>query len=236
MRRIGPVLVLVLLVALSACTSEPKESGHTTLTLTVLLDKDVTAEQKRAAEQRLRSMPSVEGVAFETRKQAYERQKELLKDAPDLLAKVKPEYLPESFRATVTDVSVAEAVSLVMGTADGVEWAALKIAESKPLPSRMGVILRLQPTVTDVERAAAEKAVRALPGTESVTVEGSDAAYERLRKQCRGKGELATLLEPHMARASVRFQFTLKEKAPDLPTLDKLDGVDALQMVPVAML
>ncbi|MFR9779059.1 permease-like cell division protein FtsX [Micromonospora sp. MS34] len=194
MRRIAPVLALLLLVALPACTSEPEGSRHTTLTL--LLNNDVTAEQKSAVEQRLRAMPSVENVAFENREQAYEHQKELLKDKPDLLADAKPEHMPESFHATVTDVSVAEAVDLVMATVDGVEWVGLQIAAAKPLPSRIGVILRLEPGVTDEQRATVEKGVRALRGAESMTFEGSDAAYERPRRQCRGKGELATQLTP----------------------------------------
>lgn len=234
MRRIAPVLAALLLLTLSACTAEPEEAGHTTLT--VMLDRDVTAAQKSAVEQRLRSMPSVEGVTFETREQAYEREKELLKDEPDLLAEIKPEYVPESFLATVTDASVAEAVDLVMGTVDGVEWVGLRLAEVKPLPSRIGVILRLEPGVTDEQRAAVEKAVRALPGTESVTFEDSDGAYQRLREQCRGKGELATQLDRQMARASVRFQVPLSEKGPRLTTVDKLDGVEAMRLVPVAML
>ncbi|MCW3842339.1 permease-like cell division protein FtsX, partial [Micromonospora yasonensis] len=207
MRRVASIFSLLLLLALPACTSEPEESGRTTLA--VMLDQDVTAAQKSAVEQRLRSMPSVEGVALQDRDQAYEQQKELLKDRPDLLAELKPEFMPESFRATVTDASIAEAVEFVMGTVDGVELVTLKIAESDPLPSRVGVVVRLKSTATGDQRAAAEKAVRALPHAESIAFEDRDAAYERLRKQCRGKGDLAAQLDPQMTLASWRFQLPL---------------------------
>jgi cell division protein FtsX len=126
MRRLTPILAVLLLLALSACTTEPKETGHTTLT--VFLDRDLTAERRSAVEQRLRSMPSVDKVGFETRDQAYERLKEQMKDSPDLLADLKPELMPESFHATVTDASIAEAVELVMGTVDGVQDVALRMS------------------------------------------------------------------------------------------------------------
>ncbi|MFG3711040.1 permease-like cell division protein FtsX [Micromonospora sp. NPDC049460] len=232
MRRVAPVLALLLLAALSACTSEPKEAGHTTLT--VLLDRDVTAAQKSVVEQRLRAMPSVTGVAFETREQAYEK---LRKDSPDLVADLDPENLPESLHATVTDASVAEAVDLVMGTVDGVEWVGLKIADVDPVPSRIGAIVRLEPTATEKQRAAVAEAVRALPHAESVEFEERDAAYERLRKQCQGKGDLATQLDSQVARASLRLQLPLNGKGgTGLPEIERLDGVEAIRLVPVAML
>ncbi|GAB3157097.1 hypothetical protein GCM10027290_56740 [Micromonospora sonneratiae] len=232
MRRVAPVLALLLLVALSACTSDPKEAGSTTLT--VLLDHGVTAAQKSVVEQRLLAMPSVEGVDFETRDQAYEK---LRKDSPDLLANLDPEHLPESFRATVTDALVAEAVDLVMGTVDGVGEVVLRIAAVDPLPARIGVIVRLEPTATGEQRATVEEAVRALPHAESVEFEDRDAAYERLRKQCQGKGDLATQLNSQVTRASLRLRLPLNGRGRiTLPEIERLDGVEAVRLVPVAML
>jgi cell division protein FtsX len=232
MRRVAPVLALLLLTASSACSSEPKDTGHTTLT--VLLDHDVTAAQKDVVEQRLRAMPSVEGIAFETRDQAYEK---LRKDSPDLLGDLGPENLPESLRATVTDASVAEAVDLVMGTVDGVEWVGLKVADVDPLPARIGAIVRLEPTATEEQRASVEEAVRALPHGESIEFEDREAAYERLRKQCQGKGDLATQLDPQAARPSLRLQLPLNGKGgTGLPEIGRLDGVEAVRLVPVSML
>ncbi|MEV4656952.1 permease-like cell division protein FtsX [Micromonospora sp. NPDC049301] len=233
MRRVAPLLAFVLLLALSACTSEPEDTGRSTLT--VFLDNDVTATTKGTVEQRLRSMPSVADVALESREQAYETLKESLKDNPDLLADLRPEILPESFRATVTDASIAEAVELVMAGVDGVDDVALRTAQVDPLPERIGVIVRLKSTVTDEQRATVEKAVRELPHAESVEFEERDAAYERLRRQSRGKGDLATQLGPQMTLASVRFQVPLEPTGPGLAGLMKLDGVDVVRLVPVAM-
>jgi hypothetical protein len=203
MRRVAPVLTLLLLAALSACTSSPKEAGPTTLT--VLLDHEVTAAQK--------------GVV------------------PDLLADLNPECTPESFRATVTDAPVAEAVELVMGTVDGVEAAVLKIADVDPLWSRIGTIVRLKPTAMAEQRAAVEEVLRAQAHAESIEFEDRDAAYERLCKQCRGKGDLATQLNSQVMRASLRLQPPLNGKARITPPdIERLDGVETVRLVPVAML
>ncbi|RKN48297.1 permease-like cell division protein FtsX [Micromonospora endolithica] len=234
MRRVAPVLALLLLCGLSACTSEAEPEEGASTTLTVLLDPDVTTAQKTAVEQRLRAMPSVADVVLKTRDQAYERIRE---DSPDLLADVKPEHLPESFSATVTDASVAEAVNLVMGTVAGVEWVGLTMAEADPLPTRIGAIVRLEPTVTGEQRAAVEEAVRALPHAESVEFEDRDAAYARLREQCQGKGDLAAQLDSRMTRPSLRVTLGMKGRGEtDLPGIGRLDGVEGLHLVPVAML
>ncbi|MEW1588742.1 permease-like cell division protein FtsX [Micromonospora vinacea] len=206
------------------------------MALTVFLDNDVTLTQKGSVEQQLRSMPSVTEVSLETREQAYERQKADLKDQPDLLAALKPEYLPELLHATVTDASIAEAVELVMAEADGVQDVALRIADVDPRPSRIGVIVRLTPSATDEQRAAVEKAVRALPTAKSVEFEDHDAAYERLRKRCQGKGDLSTQLQPQMAHESWRFEMPLDGEGSGVGELMRLDGVDGVPMAPLAML
>ncbi|MET8045939.1 permease-like cell division protein FtsX [Micromonospora sp. NPDC005215] len=234
MRRIAPFLALAALLTLSACTSKPEETAD--VALTVFLDNEVTVAQKGTVEQRLRSMPSVTEVSFETREQAYERQKADLKDQPDLLASLKPEHLPELFHATVTDASIAEAVELVLAEVDGVEDVVLRIADVDPLPSRIGVIVRLESSATGEQRAAVEKAVRALPTAKSIKFEDRDAAYERLRKRCQGKGDLATQLQPQMTHESWRFEMPLTREGSGVSELMKLDGVDGTPLAPVAML
>jgi len=232
MRRIVPIFILLLVATLSGCSTEPKESGYTTLS--VMLDHDATAAQKSAVEQRLRGMPSVTNVAFETRGQAYEK---LKNESPELLAGLDPEDLPESFHGTVTDASVAEAVELVMATIDGVAGTAIKIADVDPVPKRIGAIVRLEPTATQGQRATVERAVRAIPNAQSVEFEDRDAAYERLRKQCQGKGDLATQLKSAATRASFRLQLPVKRGAASgLTEIQRLDGVDAVLLVPAAML
>ncbi|MGI5520371.1 permease-like cell division protein FtsX [Micromonospora sp. CA-259024] len=234
MRRVAPLLAFVLLLSLSACTSKPEETED--VALTVFLVNDVTAIQRDTAQQRLRSMPSVKEVSLETRDQVYERQKADLKDQPDLLAALKPEYVPELIHATVTDASIAEAVELVMAEVDGVDDVVLRIADVEPLPSRIGVIVRLESSATGEQRAAVEKAVQALPTAKSVRFEDRDAAYERLRKRCQGKGDLSTQLQPQMTHESWRFEMPLTREGSGVSELMKLDGVDGVPLAPLAML
>ncbi|WP_433124609.1 permease-like cell division protein FtsX [Micromonospora sp. CA-240977] len=234
MRRTASSLALAALLALSACTSKPEETAD--VALSVFLDNDVTVTQKSTVRQRLESMPSVTEVSFESREQTFERQKADLQDQPDLLASLKPEHMPELFRATVTDASIAEAVELVLTEVDGVDEVVLRIADVDPLPSRIGVIVQLEPSATGEQRAAAEKAVRALPTAKSVTFEDRDAAYERLRKRCQGKGDLAAQLQPQMTHESWRFEMPLTKEGSGVSELMKLDGVDVTPLAPLAML
>ncbi|MEU8179187.1 permease-like cell division protein FtsX [Micromonospora sp. NPDC049044] len=234
MRRTAPALALAALLALSACTSKPEETAA--VAVAVFLDNDVTVAQKDTVRQRLTSMPSVTEVSFESREQTYERQKADLQDRPDLLASLKPEHMPELFRATVTDASIAEAIELVLAEVDGVDDVVLRIADVEPLPSRIGVIVRLKPSATGEQRAAVEKAVRALPTAKSVTFEDRDAAYERLRKRCQGKGDLASQLQPQLTYESWRFEMPLTREGSGVSELMKLDGVDGTPLAPLAML
>ncbi|MEV1330467.1 permease-like cell division protein FtsX [Micromonospora costi] len=234
MRRVAPTLACLLLLTLPACASEPEPTGPTGVT--VFLDNEVTAEQKTVVEQRLRSMPSVDEVMLETRDQAYERSKEMMKDRPELLAAMRPEHMPESFRASVTDPTIAEAVELAMAGVDGVDEVTLGSTEMDPPPSRIGVVVALETAIGGDRRAAVEDAVRALPQADSVAYEDGDAAYERLRRRCEGNGELVAQLDPELARPSLRFQLQVEGKAPGLAELLELDGVDGLRVVPVSAL
>ncbi|MEU1745750.1 permease-like cell division protein FtsX [Micromonospora arida] len=234
MRRVARSLALTLLLALSTCTGKPIDAGD--VALTVFLNDDATATQRDAVQQRLRSMPSVEGVALETRDQVYERSKVDFKDQPDLLANLKPEYAPELVHATVTDSLIAEAIELVMAEVDGVDGVSFRIADAEPRPSRIGVIVRLKSSATSEQRAAIQAAVGGLPHATSVGFEDRDAAYERLRQRCRGKGDLSTQLKPPMPHESWRFAHPLNGKGSGVSHLMKLDGVDGVNLVPVEML
>jgi cell division protein FtsX len=69
--------------------------------ITVFLRYDITDRQRADLDESLRSDPRVRQVRFETRDAAYEKFKEIYRDAPDLVAAVKPEQFPESFRLTL---------------------------------------------------------------------------------------------------------------------------------------
>jgi cell division transport system permease protein len=108
------VVILGAMVALPGTTHSPVASSSSPAPssvteaekqVTVFLDSAVTEEQKRAIDSALRKLPSVEGVRFESRQEAYARFKEQFKDAPDLVAATKPDSLPESFRVTLRTAS-----------------------------------------------------------------------------------------------------------------------------------
>lgn len=74
----------------------------------------------------------------------------------------------------------------------------------------------------DGDRRAGSCGGEGRPGTadvESVAYEASDAAYDRLRKQCQGKGDLATQLDRQMTLPSLRFRMPLDPKGKGLSDL-----------------
>ena len=81
-----------------------------------------------------------------------------------------------------------------------------------------------------------EKAVRALPTAKSIEFEDRDAAYERLRERCQGKGDLSTQLRPQMTHESWRFEMPLNGEGSGVGELMRLDGVDGVPLAPLAML
>ncbi|NJC71249.1 hypothetical protein HC031_16235 [Planosporangium thailandense] len=70
--------------------------------VTVFVADDITPEQKTAVKAALPALHPVNGVQFEDRAQAWKRFQQLFKDAPDLLASSRAEYMPESFRLETT--------------------------------------------------------------------------------------------------------------------------------------
>lgn len=67
-------------------------------TLVVFLEGDITDEQRTALDTWLRHDPRVREVRYESKEVAYEKFRQLYRDAPDLVAAIKPGQLPESFR------------------------------------------------------------------------------------------------------------------------------------------
>lgn len=224
----------VVLLSLAGCTA-----GDTALQkvrLSVYLKAGVTAEQRGAIEQRIRAMSYLESVTFESREQAYANFKERLKDEPDMWQQVKPEQMPESFIAVVTDGSIAEAVEIMLGTVDGVSSTSIGgAASADPEAKTIGVIMRLSDSVTGDQREAIDKAVHALPQAESIRIESQQDAFKRLKKRCEGKADLTAALDPAKTYASIRFTMRV-ENSPGFSGLQQLAGVSSMHLVPVSTL
>src|SRR5688500_3243841 len=109
MRARSIIAVAVLLLAgLSGCTFIQGEDSeeqklerllNEEAEVSALLKDDVTAQQKIDIEARLRALPDVTELVFETKAEAYEKFKQLwASESPEFVEKVSPDALPESFR------------------------------------------------------------------------------------------------------------------------------------------
>ncbi|MGI5212725.1 permease-like cell division protein FtsX [Plantactinospora sp. CA-290183] len=101
---LAAVAVLAMLVGAGAATAvvlafapdgppRPQQRYETRVTLTM----DATAEQKAAVEAALTARYPADGVRLESRAETWERFREVFKDDPELLDRVRPDDLPESF-------------------------------------------------------------------------------------------------------------------------------------------
>lgn len=75
-----------------------KDSYYEDIEVSIFLANEVSEQQRADLDTALKADPLVREVIYESRQQAYDRFKEMYRDAPDLVNAVKPEQLPESFR------------------------------------------------------------------------------------------------------------------------------------------
>lgn len=80
-----------------------KESYYSDIEVSIFLANEVSEQQRTDLNTALEADPLVRDVVYESREQAYERFKEMYRDAPDLVNAVKPEQLPESFRVRLVN-------------------------------------------------------------------------------------------------------------------------------------
>jgi cell division protein FtsX len=235
-RSFASAAAAVLMLTLAGCTDGAPDTTPEKADLTVFLESGVTAEKRAAVEQRMQATSNVEGVTFESSDRAYEKLKEEYKDQPAVWRLVKPESLPESFVATVTDASTLEAVANALGGVDGVRNTVIGVATVSAEMKDLGVIMRLTDGVTDDQRGAIDKAVRALTDATSIEFESKDGAFKRLKERADGKADLIGGLDPARTYASIRFKVGVKSQGGGLIALQKLDGVESMLFVPTSTL
>jgi cell division transport system permease protein len=73
-----------------------------------------------AAQTSLESTPGVATVTFVDQQEAYEEYLRIYADRPELIAAVRPETLPPSFRLTLDDPAASDQVQANAETLDGV--------------------------------------------------------------------------------------------------------------------
>lgn len=102
-----------------ACQSPARDRATD---VSVFLTFEVTDEQREAVDRALRSDPAGATVVYESNNQAYANFRKQFADAPDLVAAVKPEQMPESFRVTLhgrfltTEIDSMPGVDQVIGS------------------------------------------------------------------------------------------------------------------------
>lgn len=80
-----------------------KAQYYEDIEVSIFLVNEVTDEQRTSLEAALQGDPLVRDVIYETRDEAYNRFKEMYRDAPDLVKAVNPDAMPQSFRVKLVD-------------------------------------------------------------------------------------------------------------------------------------
>ena len=108
MRKLLPLAAAaVVSLTLAGCSGshpEPRPSAPSPAQIEVsaYLRSDISADQRQALDQKLHRLPGLRDVSFETKEHAYQKFKKEFQDIdPDMVAKTKPDSLPESYSATI---------------------------------------------------------------------------------------------------------------------------------------
>ncbi|MFI6787633.1 permease-like cell division protein FtsX [Nonomuraea sp. NPDC050383] len=177
------------------------------------LDKKVcqgraaTEQQTKALAESLSRLPGVASVFFEDRRSAYERFRKAFADRPDIVAKVKADDVPESYRIMLESGSKPQPVSAAAEKLPGVALVsdrtmtdAAAALRNKPvdisvflcvgssnLPSCKSYEASRKTskhgkgiTAEDTNKLARE--IRAMPGVQKVIFEDQLQAYEKFKK------------------------------------------------------
>jgi cell division protein FtsX len=141
---------------------DPPADTARNVAIVVYLSTDVTTGQKDAIGAYLRGLNLVGEIRYESHEDAYRRFVEASRDRPDIIAKVSPETLPESFWLTLADRADLLAVESHLAAQPGVDDVHVPSdRQSSPVPqepSRRGevtVFLRLDATTEQKETVAA---------------------------------------------------------------------------------
>ncbi|WP_163508900.1 permease-like cell division protein FtsX [Fodinicola acaciae] len=116
---------------------EMQDYFYTRLEVSIFLKDGVTPEQRSTLESALKSDALVENSIHETKADAYSRFREQFKDSPELVANVRPDALPESYRVKLKDPAKYQAVADKYKTFAGVD----QVVDQKRLVERLFNVL-----------------------------------------------------------------------------------------------
>jgi cell division protein FtsX len=117
-----PATPTAMSLAMSLMTNPPcGQAAQAETEVAVFLRSDVTDRQRADLDESLRTDPRVRQVRYESKEASYEKFKQMYRDAPDLVAAVKPSHLPEAFRITMAWPSERLALKEELEQRPGVE-------------------------------------------------------------------------------------------------------------------
>lgn len=226
-----PLLTVALVATLAGCQGDAAKADP--VTLTAFLRNGATVEQRNAVDGRIRSFPSVQNITHTTKEQAYTQFKQLYKNSPDLVAQTRPDALPESFSATLTNGALAEAAAAVMRSLPGVDDTNLAPGPGSEKAQYTGVVIYLKDEATKGERNEIEARIRTIPGIRQSKFESKEKAYARFRDVFSKQPGLAKAVDRKYAAASFRIKIAAgKNNGAGIDSLRRLSGVATMRMLP----
>ncbi|WP_090797205.1 permease-like cell division protein FtsX [Asanoa ishikariensis] len=236
MRRYLATLVALTLsaTALSSCSGD--EADPLPVRVVAMIEDDAAADPS-PVEEHIRALPGVGEVSFRSKADSFADLKKSLADTPEALAGGTADNTPATVSAKVKEPALAEALELAIGTFDGVLDTTLGPDDRDvDTLATIGVVVRLAETSTAEQRAAIERAIRALPRVEDLSFETAEQTRDRLRDRCRDRGELTTAFDRVAVRdIAASFRFIVKsgdESMAPLSAVMKLEGFGTMRFVP----
>ncbi|GID90938.1 permease-like cell division protein FtsX [Amorphoplanes digitatis] len=108
-------------VLLYAQVDRMKDLYYGNVEVKVFLNGDATDAQRDGLGAALRSSPMVRETIYESKAEAFARFREMWSESPDLIATVRPEQLPASFRVKLRDPEGYREFAARFGTRPGVD-------------------------------------------------------------------------------------------------------------------
>ncbi|WP_253770711.1 permease-like cell division protein FtsX [Nonomuraea roseoviolacea] len=178
-----------------------------------------TEQQTKALAESLGRLPGVAKVFFEDRRTAYERFRKAVADRPDIVARVKADDVPASYRITLEPGARPEPVSAAAKTLPGVAMVSDRTMTdaAAAVPNKVDISVFLCVGSSDLpscesyeasrktskrgkgitaeDTDALEREIKAMPGVQKVTFEDQQQAYKRFKKAYAGNKTLLTAVK-----------------------------------------
>jgi hypothetical protein len=194
-KRLMTLIAIVAVLGQTGCiAAKDEEKPQVTYHLGVYFYEDATAEQRSAVEARLKTLPKVTDVHLLSGQDAY---KVLESANPEAAKRIDPSGVPDSLRAVVTDPTLIEPVTDLIGGMPNVSVTGDTSGGFADPKAERGVIVK----VDEEGQADIENAIKAIPNASTAVFESGGDAYTRMKHRVDGLSQTDAL-------ASYRFKVT----------------------------